>query len=153
HAAGFRGTLRRLRIASRDQSGRVARLTLDGLQPDEISGQDLRVAIGRTLGWQHVKSTAFELKERDTAYRFTGHGSGHGVGMCVIGSAQLAVEGRTADAILAQYFPGLTLSPMAAGSVETHEDAPSAAQAPARTIPDSRPGAVSARPMGDRAPA
>ena len=48
--------------SSRNASGRVARLKLDGLTPDEISGQDLRVAVGRTLGWQHIKSTAFDLK-------------------------------------------------------------------------------------------
>ena len=34
--------------------------------PDQISGQDLRVAVGRTLGWQHIKSTAFELRRRAT---------------------------------------------------------------------------------------
>ena len=46
-AGGFRGDrLRDVRIASRNGSGRVARLRLDGLQPDQISGQDLRV-VGR----------------------------------------------------------------------------------------------------------
>jgi SpoIID/LytB domain protein len=110
HAVGFRGTLRRVKIASRDSSGRVARLKLDDVTPDEISGQDLRVAVGRTLGWQYIKSTAFDLSEHDDRYRFTGHGSGHGVGLCVIGSARLAADGKSADAILARYFPGLTIS-------------------------------------------
>ncbi len=85
----------------------MAQLALDGLKPDQISGQDFRVAIGRTLGWQHVKSTAFDLQVRDGAYRFTGHGSGHGVGLCVIGSARLAEQGTSATDILARYFPGL----------------------------------------------
>ena len=62
-AAGFRGNqLRDMRIVSRNSSGRVARLRLDGLTPSEISGQDLRVVVGRTLGWQHIKSTTFELR-------------------------------------------------------------------------------------------
>ena len=108
-AAGFRGSLRDVRIASHTRSGRVARLALDGLTPPEISGQDLRVAVGRTLGWQHIKSTAFELRRAGNAYRFTGHGSGHGVGMCVIGSGRLAVQGRSAAEILERYFPGLTI--------------------------------------------
>src|SRR4051812_37814778 len=108
--AGFRGALRDLRVASRNGSGRVARLTLDGLKPDQISGQDFRVAVGRTLGWQHVKSTAFDLRKSDGVYRFSGHGSGHGVGMCVIGSARLAERGTSAEAILARYFPGLEIS-------------------------------------------
>ena len=110
-ASGFRGELRDVRIAARNASGRVARLKLDGLRPDEISGQDLRVAVGRTLGWQHVKSTAFDLRKKDGSYRFSGHGSGHGVGMCVIGSARLAEKGVSAEAILARYFPGLEISP------------------------------------------
>ena len=109
-ASGFRGELRDMRIASRNRSGRVSRLSLDGLRPDDISGQDLRVVVGRTLGWQHVKSTAFELTRRGDVYRFTGHGSGHGVGMCVIGSARLAERGVSAEAILARYFPGLAIS-------------------------------------------
>ncbi|MCU1385739.1 MAG: hypothetical protein JWL71_4436 [Acidobacteria bacterium] len=109
-ASGFRGELRGMTIASRNASGRVARLRLDGLRPDQISGQDFRVAIGRTLGWQHVKSTAFELRRTEAAYRFTGHGSGHGVGMCVIGSARLAERGVSAAEILARYFPGLEIS-------------------------------------------
>ena len=48
---------------------------------------------------------------RTTAsYRFSGHGSGHGVGMCVIGSARLAERGVSAEEILARYFPGLEIS-------------------------------------------
>jgi hypothetical protein len=100
-------------IASRSGSGRVARLNLAGLQPDHISGQDLRVAVGRTLGWQSIKSTAFELRRVGGAYRFSGHGSGHGVGLCVIGSARLAEQGQTAEDILARYFPGLSIATVA----------------------------------------
>ena len=110
-ASGFRGDrLRDMRIASHTPSGRVARLRLEGLKPDEISGQDLRVAIGRTLGWQYIKSTAFTLRRDDDVYRFSGHGSGHGVGLCVIGSARLAERGRSPETILAHYFPGLLIS-------------------------------------------
>jgi len=111
-AGGFTGDrLRDVRIASRNKSGRVQRLKLEGLRPDEISGQDLRVVVGRTLGWQRIQSTAFELEKRGEAYRFAGHGAGHGVGMCVIGSARLAErDGVTAEIILARYFPGLPIS-------------------------------------------
>jgi stage II sporulation protein D len=110
-ASGFRGDrLREVRVATRTGSGRVARLRVEGLSPDAISGQDLRVAVGRTLGWQHIKSTAFTLKRDDDSYRFSGHGSGHGVGLCVIGSARLAERGQTTESILNQYFPGLRIS-------------------------------------------
>ena len=110
-SAGFRGRrLLDMRVTERTSSGRVASLKLEGLQPEAISGQDLRVAIGRTIGWQHLKSTAFELRRRGDMYRFDGHGSGHGVGLCVIGSARLAAQGRSASEILARYFPGLDVS-------------------------------------------
>ena len=110
-SAGFRGdTLKDVSIGSRNTSGRVATLKLDGLRPDRISGQDLRMAVGRTLGWQHIKSTAFDLKKKDAVYRFSGRGSGHGVGLCVIGSARLAERGAGVEEILRQYFPGLGVS-------------------------------------------
>ena len=110
-AGGFRGDrLHVVRIASRNTAGRGAQLTLEVVRPGMISGQDLRVVVGRTLGWQHIKSTAFELRRQGSWYRFTGHGSGHGVGLCVIGSAKLAERGTTAAAILAKYFPGLEIS-------------------------------------------
>jgi len=113
-AAGFRGNrLRQMRVVSRDRSGRVAQIDLEGLTPDRISGQDLRVAAGRTLGWQHIKSTAFDLERTTDGYRFTGHGSGHGVGLCVIGSVRLAADGKSAADILQRYFPGLEIAPLA----------------------------------------
>ena len=68
------------------------------------------MAAGRTLGWQHTKSTAFDLHRQGDSYRFSGHGSGHGVGLCVIGSARLAERGQRAAEILARYFPGLEIS-------------------------------------------
>ena len=135
-SGGFRGKLRGVSIASRSDSGRVAQLRLDGVEPDRISGQDLRVVVGRTLGWQLLKSTAFELKKTAAGYRFAGHGSGHGVGMCVIGATHLAADGETAHNILLRYFPGLEIGVVgprlvAAPSGPTIGPAPAPALAPA----------------------
>jgi SpoIID/LytB domain protein len=119
-AAGFRGErLNDLRIMSRDASGRVAKLRLVGMTPDEVSGQDLRAVAGRTLGWQHIKSTAFELERGGGRFRFAGHGYGHGVGMCVIGSVNLAAAGQTAAQILNRYFPGLDIGTLGGPIVTT----------------------------------
>jgi len=126
-AAGFRGSLRKMRIAARDGSGRVARLALDGLSPSEISGQDLRSVVGRTLGWQHVKSAAFELERERDAYRLTGNGSGHGVGLCVIGSVKLAEAGEGASTILGHYFPGAVVTSAAYRPADSPPLAPLAA--------------------------
>ena len=112
-AAGYKGTLRNLRIASRNGSGRVDKLVLEGMTPSEISGQDLRMAVGPTLGWLRILSANFDLRRAGTAYRFAGRGSGHGVGMCVIGAMHRAEAGETAASILAQYYPGLRIAPYA----------------------------------------
>ena len=150
-ASGFRGDrLRDVRIASRNGSGRVARLTLEGLRPDQISGQDLRVVVGRTLGWQHIKSTAFDLRRQGDAYVFSGHGSGHGVGMCVIGAARLAERGSTADAILARYFPGLPISDGGQTGVRTGVRPPSDPVArSAEKRPPAAAGGAGVRPPSD----
>jgi SpoIID/LytB domain protein len=108
-AAGFRGTLRNMSVGARNESGRASVLALDGLTPPTISGQDLRSAVGRTLGWQYVQSTVFELQRTDRGFRLRGHGNGHGVGMCVIGSTKLAIAGESAVQILRRYFPGTEL--------------------------------------------
>ncbi len=107
--AGFRGTLQNVRVGTRSASGRVGDLLLDGLTPAKITGQDLRAAVGRTIGWQYVRSTAFELERTSRGFRFRGHGFGHGVGMCVIGSTKLATAGESASQILGRYFPGTTI--------------------------------------------
>lgn len=109
-ASGFRGDrLREMRVAARNGSGRVSKLRLTGFSPDTISGQDLRAVVGRTLGWLLVKSAAFEMERRGETYHFEGHGYGHGVGMCVIGSVNLAARGQTAAQILNRYYPGLDI--------------------------------------------
>jgi len=114
-AGGFKGDrLRGVTVVGRNASGRVTRLRLSGMTPDEISGQDLRAVVGRTLGWLRIKSTAFELRRDGAAFHFSGHGYGHGVGMCVIGSVNLGADGRNADQILAHYFPGLRISTLPA---------------------------------------
>ncbi len=137
-AGGFRGDrLTDVRIVERNSSGRVARLRLDGLQPSEISGQNLRVVVGRSLGWQHIKSTAFDLTRTSNGYRFRGHGSGHGVGLCVIGSARRAEAGESADDILHRYFPGLAIAvPNEVASTAKSRTAPSA---PESRVPASVP--------------
>lgn len=140
-ASGFRGTLREMTIQSRNASGRVATLRLDGLTPGTISGQDLRASVGRTLGWQHIRSAAFEMRRVGDVYRLNGHGSGHGVGMCVIGAANLAAGGETASALLNRYYPGLERGPFAA-RLSAAPPSPVAVAVPA-AVPPSVP-----RPAG-----
>jgi stage II sporulation protein D len=126
-AAGYRGReLRDLRIAGRTVSGRAGRVQIDGFEPGELSGQELRMAVGPT----RLRSAAFEVQRQGQVYRFDGRGYGHGVGLCVMGSVQRASAGRRAAEILATYFPGTRIA-NAAGRARTAPTAPApkAAQA------------------------
>jgi SpoIID/LytB domain protein len=152
-AAGFTGVLRNVKIADRNESGRASRIEIEGMTPAEISGQDLRAAIGRTLGWQYLQSASFQLTRSGKAFRFTGHGNGHGVGLCVIGSAKLAEKGETARQILERYFPGTTIGTIGPRltAAPPDRDRPSIAPPPRTTVATPSPS-VSA-PAASTAPA
>ena len=110
-AAGLRGQrLRNLRVVDRTTSRRAGQLRADGFSPPEISAHELRMAVGRTLGWQLLRSTAFEVTRTAAGYRFRGVGYGHGVGLCVIGAGRRAARGESAEQILRAYFGALTIS-------------------------------------------
>lgn len=128
-SAGLKGDrLRELVVVRRSPSGRAVRLRADGFTPAELSAEDFRNAVGRTAGWQLLKSTMFELRRTPRGYVFSGRGFGHGVGLCVIGAGRRAASGATAEQILAFYFPGLRtatypkesvpLAPATAGDLE-----------------------------------
>ena len=113
-----RGLRRRARCAiSRSMeynaSGRVERLRVSGMRPDEVTGPAFRDALGTT----RIRSTAFTLARQGNVVRFTGRGYGHGVGMCVIGAGRRARRGESLEAILAQYYPNLQLTDLAGASV------------------------------------
>jgi SpoIID/LytB domain protein len=131
---GFEGDrLRDIRVDGRTSSGRVARVRLSGMRPDVIGGNEFRLAVGAV----ELKSTAFTVEKRGDALRFTGRGFGHGVGMCVIGAARRAMRGETARAILAQYYPGLELTPVT--GVASRIDTLTAAPAPRPAAPPAVP--------------
>src|SRR4030095_3664610 len=63
-------------------------------------------------------------------FYFEGHGFGHGVGLCVLGSVRRAARGDSAPAILKAYFPGLKIAaapPLRLAPVTAPPDAPIAA--------------------------
>jgi SpoIID/LytB domain protein len=142
--AGLRGSrLRNLRVLSRNTSGRVARIAVEGFTPGELSGNEFRMAVGRVAGGQSIKSTSFEIDRTRTGYRFEGRGYGHGVGLCVIGAGRRAAKGASADQILKFYFPGLTVGRLPAAmssSKPAAPAAPAALVAPAKDIALALPG-------------
>jgi stage II sporulation protein D len=79
-----------IRITRRDRSGRAARVTLIGERTRTVSGWTLKTIIGRTLGWNVLKSTRFRVTRNAAGFRFQGRGFGHGLGLCQAGAHEMA---------------------------------------------------------------
>ncbi|MGE0363665.1 MAG: SpoIID/LytB domain-containing protein [Vicinamibacterales bacterium] len=140
-AAGLHGQrLRGLRVVDRTTSRRAGTLHAEGFSPAEISAHELRMAVGRTLGWQWLRSTAFEVTRTAAGYRFRGVGFGHGVGLCVIGAGRRAARGESAAQILRAYFGDLAISDGPPAETPAVVEA-----APPRPVPPAAPVA----PGGD----
>ncbi len=104
---------RTLTVAHRGDSGRAVTLQAG---PTEIKAEDFRLAVGRALGWNQIRSSWFEIAAQGDGFLFHGRGSGHGVGLCQVGAAEMAREGQGYRTILAQYFPGTTLAEETTGA-------------------------------------
>jgi len=96
------------RVAERSPSHRALRVVFtDGNEGQTfVTASALRFGIGRALGWNRVRSDAYDLGIRNGALVFDGRGHGHGVGLCQAGATEMANESKDARAILAFYFPG-----------------------------------------------
>ena len=92
-----------LKVGRRGESGRAVTLFVGST---EISAEDFRLAVGRTMGWGHILSSWFEVSQQGDKFMFHGRGSGHGVGLCQAGAAVMGAQGHDSSQILSQYFPG-----------------------------------------------
>lgn len=139
--------LRALRVVDRTPSDRAGRLRADGFTPQTISAHEFRMAVGRLLGPQVLRSTAFDVAPTAAGFRFTGVGYGHGVGLCVVGAGRRAARGETTAEILHAYFRDLSVGP---GDLTTSEarapspvgrtgSAPATRTAAAPVVPPSPP--------------
>jgi stage II sporulation protein D len=104
--------VRTITVAARSNSGRVQRLLLNN-QP--ISATDFRFAIGRTLGWDNLRSDLYQLEDLGDGVSFRGRGQGHGVGLCQAGADNMGEQGHSYREILAFYYPGTPLGLNAQG--------------------------------------
>lgn len=67
---------------------------------------DLKIALGRLVGFGRVPGNTFDrIERRGRTWRIYGRGFGHRVGLCQEGALHLARLGRSAREILAFYFP------------------------------------------------
>ena len=112
------GTITDLIPLSRGESGRIWRLQIVGTCRSYVIGKELEIR--RALSESHLLSSNFEVEKvpittQPSALAATpspqkfilhGHGWGHGVGLCQIGAAVMAHEGKSYRDILLHYYQG-----------------------------------------------
>ena len=102
------GTIIDLIPLKRGASGRICELKIVGTKHTEVIGKELKIRLwlSRTClysSWFEVEKS-FHLSS--FIFQLSGHGWGHGAGLCQIGAAQMAEEGFTHEQILAHYYVG-----------------------------------------------
>jgi stage II sporulation protein D len=101
-----------VRVVARGDSGRVQRLLISDRA---ITATDFRLAVGRTLGWDILRSDLYEEEDRGDRIVFRGRGQGHGVGLCQSGAESMGEQGHSYREILAYYYPGTAVGINAQG--------------------------------------
>lgn len=114
----------KLAVVETSESGRVRRLQLARESASEepeataaspktsahckiFSGDEWR----RTLGLSIVKSLKFEVVECETGVQISGHGYGHGVGLCQFGANGMGRQGYPFAEIIQHYYTGVSIAP------------------------------------------
>jgi stage II sporulation protein D len=101
-----------VRVVARSDSGRVQKLLINDRA---ISATDFRFAVGRTLGWDKLRSDLYQEQDMGDRIAFRGRGQGHGVGLCQRGAETMGQQGRGYREILAYYYPGTAVGISAQG--------------------------------------
>ena len=101
-----------VRVIARGDSGRVQRLLVTNRA---ITATDFRLAVGRTLGWDKLRSDLYQEEDRGDSILFRGRGQGHGVGLCQSGAESMGEQGHSYREILAYYYPGTAVGINAQG--------------------------------------
>jgi len=83
----------------------MIKLTDSNSKSDYLRAEDLRLTIDPS--GNKLRSTICKIIRMDKNWVFlNGRGFGHGVGLCQYGAQGMALQGRTAEEILAHYYPG-----------------------------------------------
>lgn len=93
------GRIQALRPIKRGASGRIYSLEIVGEKTSRILGKEL--TIRRALSPTCLYSSLFDID----GLTLHGRGWGHGVGLCQLGAAEMALEGFDATYILNYYYP------------------------------------------------
>jgi len=101
------GPIRDIQALARGPSGRIYRLKVTGERDYIIIGKELEIR--RALSRTHLYSSAFVVDKDAGLFVLRGAGWGHGVGLCQIGAAVMANEGKPYREILQHYYRGTTV--------------------------------------------
>jgi stage II sporulation protein D len=101
------GSIEKLQPLDRGPSGRIYRLKVTGQKDHLIVGKELEIR--RALSASHLYSSAFVVDQENGRFVLRGAGWGHGVGLCQIGAAVMASEGKGYRQILGHYYPGASI--------------------------------------------
>ena len=97
----------------RGASGRIDQLEIVGTKHRQVIGKELKIRLWLSptclySSWFDIKKTA-NSQSSDVCFQLTGHGWGHGAGLCQIGAAVMASEGKSYEEILEYYYAGARL--------------------------------------------
>jgi stage II sporulation protein D len=101
------GPIRYVEALARGPSGRIYRLKVTGSRDYVIIGKELEIR--RALSRTHLYSSAFVVDQEPNRLILSGAGWGHGVGLCQIGAAVMANQGKTYTEVLQHYYRGATV--------------------------------------------
>jgi len=97
-------------VTKRDATGRAQIISIEGERRRQVRGWEFKLAVGRALGWNVLKSSRFSVSRHGSAFVFQGSGFGHGLGLCQSGAHVMARRGASSSQILDHYFPGTRVS-------------------------------------------
>lgn len=119
------GPIRSLRPLRRGVSGRLVTLAIRGEKGSVVIGKELEIR--RALSDTHLYSSAFVVRAEGVGsvphrFHLIGAGWGHGVGLCQIGAAVMARQGKSHVEILAHYFRGAALQRAYTSRATLHDE-------------------------------
>ncbi len=91
-----------LKVQGRSPTGRARRVDLGTRTVDAVTFRE-------RVGYMKLKSLHFDVEKHREGWRLSGHGFGHGAGLCQWGARVFADKGWDYRKILRHYYPGTEL--------------------------------------------
>jgi stage II sporulation protein D len=104
------GRLKKLVPLRKTQQGRMLEMQFVGSKGEKVlRGLKIRSALKLRSNWITDLDTRYDSSKYITEISAKGRGWGHGVGLCQMGTVELAQRGWSFERILKHYYPGVEL--------------------------------------------